>query len=95
MHPRFRLVVTLLASLFAALSSIRASDASFKLQNTWKLGGDGSWDYLTVDAKAQILYIARLNRVMLIDIRSGKLVTEITGIDHAHGIAFDDPGTVG
>jgi YVTN family beta-propeller protein len=94
MRSRSRLVLALLASLLAAPST-RASDFSFKLQNTWKLGGHGSWDYLTVDAEAQILYIARLNRVMLVDIRSGKLITEITGIDHAHGIAFDDLGEVG
>jgi YVTN family beta-propeller protein len=95
MHSRSRLVLVLLASLLASLPSVRASDSSFKLRNTWKLGGDGSWDYLTVDAMAQFLYIARLNRVMVVDIRSGKLVTEIKGINHAHGIAFDDLGKVG
>jgi DNA-binding beta-propeller fold protein YncE len=95
MHSRSRLVLVLFASLLAALPSVRASNSSFKLQNTWKLGGDGSWDYLTVDAEAQFLYIARLSRVMVVGIRSGKLVTEIKGINHAHGIAFDDVGKVG
>jgi YVTN family beta-propeller protein len=94
MRSRSRLDLALLASLLAA-PSIRASDSSFKLQNAWKLGGDASWDYLTVDATAQILHVARLNRVMLVDIRSGKLVTEINGINHAHGVAFDDLGKVG
>jgi YVTN family beta-propeller protein len=67
----------------------------FRLENTWKLGGEGSWDYMAVDPSAHILYIARLNRIMLVDSQSGKLVTEITGLTHAHGIAFDDAGKVG
>jgi YVTN family beta-propeller protein len=74
---------------------LRASEPTFKLQNTWKLGGDGSWDYMVVDPAAHILYIARLNRIMLVDVETGKLVTEITGLSHAHGIAFDDRGKLG
>jgi YVTN family beta-propeller protein len=50
---------------------------------------------MTVDAHAHVLYVARLNRVMLVDMHSGKLVTEITGMTHAHGVAFDDRGDVG
>jgi YVTN family beta-propeller protein len=72
-----------------------ASEPAFRLQNTWKLGGDGSWDYMAIDPATHILYIARLNRIMLVDLQSGKLVTEITGLTHAHGIAFDDQGKVG
>jgi len=75
--------------------NLRASEPSFKLQNTWNLGGDGSWDYMAVDPTAHILYIARLNRIMLVDVKSGKLVNEITGLTHAHGIAFDDQGKLG
>jgi YVTN family beta-propeller protein len=79
----------------APVSTLQAADAPFRLESTWKLGGYGSWDYMMVDARAHILYIARLNRVMLVDIQSGKLVTEITGLTHAHGIALDDRGGVG
>ena len=79
----------------AASSTLRAVDAPFKLESTWKLGGTGSWDYMAIDAHARILYVARLDRVILVDLRSGKLVTEITGLTHAHGIAFDDQGKVG
>lgn len=94
MRSSVRLLLTIVLSV-AAASTLYATDAPFKLESVWKLGGDGSWDYMTVDASAHILYIARLNRVTLVDVRSGKLVTEITGITHAHGIAFDDRGKVG
>ena len=92
MRSRSRMVLGLLALSLARALNLRASEASFKLQSTWKLGGDGSWDYMAVDPASHILYIARLNRIMLVDPQSGKLVTEITGLTHAHGIAFDDQG---
>ena len=79
----------------AASSTLPAADAPFKLESTWKLGGNASWDYMAIDSQARILYVARLDRVMLVDLRSGKLLTEITGLTHAHGIAFDDQGKVG
>jgi YVTN family beta-propeller protein len=79
----------------AVTHAVAPAEAQFKLQDTWKLGGDGSWDYLTVDAQAHLLYIARLDRIMVVDTASGKLVTEIGGLQHAHGIAFDDQGKVG
>ena len=77
------------ALCLAAISTLQAADAPFKLESTWKLG------FHEVDAHAHILYVARLNRVMLVDIQAGKLVTEITGLAHAHCIAFDDRGKAG
>src|SRR5947209_5378485 len=95
MRSRSRIVFALLALSLALSLSVRASDPPFKLHYTWKLGGDGNWDYMAVDPTAHILYIARLNRIMVVDIQSGKVVTEITGLTHAHGIAFDLAGKVG
>ena len=95
MRSKGRFVSGLLAFSIACVPCVRSSEPAFRLENTWKLGGAGSWDYMAVDPSAHILYIARLNRIMLVDSQSGKLVTEITGLSHAHGIAFDDVGKVG
>ncbi len=89
------MVFGLLALSLAMAMNLYASEPSLKLKSIWNLGGDGSWDYMTVDPASHILYIARLNRIMLVDVQSGKLVTEITGLTHAHGIAFDDQGKLG
>ena len=95
MVPRSRVLIAFGAVVAAFSLHLCASEPPFKLQNVWKLGGDGSWDYMAVDPSTHILYIARMNRIMLIDLGSGKLLTEITGLTHAHGIAFDDQGKVG
>lgn len=54
----------------------------------WPLGGDGGWDYLATDSATRRLYIARTNRIMVVDLDSGKLVGEVPGTDGAHGVAL-------
>jgi YVTN family beta-propeller protein len=53
----------------------------------FKLGGDGGWDYLTIDPKARRLYISRSTHVMVVDADSGALVGDIPGTAGVHGIA--------
>jgi DNA-binding beta-propeller fold protein YncE len=61
----------------------------YKVVKTWKLGGDGGWDYLTADSPGHRLFIARSTRVMVIDTESGKQVGEIPETAGVHGIALD------
>ena len=51
-----------------------------------KLGGDGSWDYLSIDSAGRRLYIGRSNRVMVVDIDAEKIVAEIGGMQGVHGV---------
>lgn len=60
----------------------------YKVEKTWKLGGDGGWDYITVDSDGQRIFIARSNRVMVVDEVSGKLITEIPDTPGVHGVAL-------
>src|SRR5260370_22687941 len=52
------------------------------------LGGEGSWDYLSIDSAARRLYISRATRVMVFDVDSGTTVGEIPGTNGVHGIAL-------
>jgi len=54
-----------------------------------KLGGEGRWDYITVDTAGNRLFIARQTRIMVVDPADGRLLGEIAGIDGAHGVALD------
>ena len=64
----------------------------FFIKKTWTIGGDGNWDYLTIDPKAQRLYIAHGPVVQVVDIESGDLVAQIAGFRESHFIALDDTG---
>jgi YVTN family beta-propeller protein len=65
------------------------SPAPYHQIASYTLGGDGGWDYLTLDTAGHRLFVSRGDRVMVIDERSGKLLSEITGLHRTHGIAFD------
>src|SRR5439155_501546 len=54
----------------------------------YALGGDGGWDYLTLDTASHRLYIARGTRVIVIDADSGSLVGEIPNTPGVHGVAL-------
>src|SRR5207302_4678765 len=60
----------------------------YHVARTVVLGGDGGWDYVALDTVGQRLFIARQDRVMVVDPASGKVVAEIAGLNRAHGIAF-------
>jgi DNA-binding beta-propeller fold protein YncE len=51
------------------------------------LGGEGRWDYVVPDPPNHRVFIARENRVMVVDEDRGTLLGEVTGIQGAHGTA--------
>ncbi len=52
------------------------------------LGGDGGWDYLTLDTDAHRLYISRATEVLVVDPDSGKPTGTIADTPGIHGIAL-------
>jgi len=76
------------AVLVVATVAVAASAPGYHLVSTWKLSGEGGWDYLKADSDARRLYIARATRVIVIDLDSGKPVGEIPDTPGVHGIAL-------
>jgi DNA-binding beta-propeller fold protein YncE len=74
--------------LFAARATSTQAQA-YHITHSHTLGGDGGWDYLALDTVGHRLFVARQDRVMVIDPASAKLLAEIPGLNRAHGIAFD------
>jgi len=76
----------ILCSLFLAANSF-AGDSGYHVTKRLKVGGEGGWDYLTVDESARRLYISRSTHVMIIDIDTDKVVGDIPDTPGVHGIA--------
>lgn len=76
----------LCGALLASPAASAAPPFGFHEIARYKFGGDGGWDCLTVDADARRLYIARSNRVMVIDADSGALIGEVPDVQGAHGV---------
>ena len=65
-----------------------AADPGYHVIKRLQLGGEGGWDYLTVDSAARRLYISRSTHVMVIDIDTDKVVGDIVDTPGVHGIAI-------
>jgi DNA-binding beta-propeller fold protein YncE len=52
------------------------------------LGGQGGWDYLTLDSVARRLYITRSTKVIVLNVDTGLVVGEIPDTAGVHGVAI-------
>ncbi len=88
------IAATVLIGMFSAAAAASAQ-ASYRVLDHWKIGGEGGWDYLTVDSAAHRLYVTHGPRVDVLDATNGKAIGSITGLKGTHGVALDDSGRVG
>ena len=86
--------IVLVAIATVGLLSAQSS-SSYRITHTYLLGGDGNWDYVVPDPPNHRVFLARQNRVMVVDEDSGKLLGEVTGIKGAHGTAIAEPSARG
>ena len=78
----------LLAAVPALAAPAPPSCHPYHLVQKVTLGGEGGWDYLTVDAGARRLYISRGTHVMVVNADTLKVVGDIPNTNGVHGIAF-------
>ena len=80
----------LLSTISVSLAAVALAAAApgYHVIKTYKIGGEGFWDYLTADASARRLYISRGTHVVVLDLDSGKNVGEIADTPGVHGIAL-------
>lgn len=78
--------LTLLVSF--TLSGFAIAQSEWAVEKTFHVGGEGGFDYITVDAKSHRLYVPRSTHTMVIDADSGETVADITGQKHNHGVAL-------
>ncbi len=84
-------VCSLTAMLCLGVGLLSAADtpaSDYKVLKKYQIGGEGGWDYLTMDSSARRLYIARSNRVTVLDVDTGKVVGEIPNEPGIHGVAL-------
>jgi DNA-binding beta-propeller fold protein YncE len=78
----------LFSSILLFLSVTAYAESGYHVINKLPLGGDGGWDYLTIDSPDHRLYISRSTHVMIIDTRTDKVIGDIPDTPGVHGIAL-------
>jgi DNA-binding beta-propeller fold protein YncE len=88
-----RFDLRLLSLPFAVLAaasavSLPARAVDYGIARILPIGGVGGWDYVTVDAKDGLLFVPRTTHTQVIDLGAGKVVADIAGQKHNHGVAI-------
>jgi YVTN family beta-propeller protein len=78
------IAITLLSFAPAA---VQAAAPQYKLLKEIPVGGEGGWDYASVDTDARRLYVSHASKVVVIDIDNNTVVGEITNTPGVHGLA--------
>ncbi len=78
----------LLFYAFVLIISANAAVPAYHVVKKIRIGGDGFWDYLTVDQAARRLYVSHSTKVVVIDLETDKPVGEIDNTPGVHGIAL-------
>jgi len=74
--------------LSAALVCLPVRAQNWHVATTFHPGGEGGWDYVTVDAPAHRLFVTRATHTQAIDTQTGKLLADIPGQIRSHGVAL-------
>jgi DNA-binding beta-propeller fold protein YncE len=79
-----------LAAIIVAVAAMAwaAAGSGYHVVTTYKVGGEGGWDYLIADPDARRVYISRGTHVIVLDADSGKNLADIPDTPGVHGIAL-------
>ena len=77
-----------LALLLLGALEAHAADNPYRQLEEIAIGGEGGWDYLSVDSAARRLYVSHASKVVVIDLDQDKVVGEIAPANGVHGIAI-------
>lgn len=94
---KFAFLLCLLSTLAGPALTAQAipndlPEKPFFITKTWMVGGEGSWDALTMDPEASQLWIAHSRLVQVVDIATGSVIGNIDGFVDARSIAFGKTG---
>jgi DNA-binding beta-propeller fold protein YncE len=68
--------------------TVAQAASGYHILNTYALGGEGGWDYLTIDPSTRHLFISHATHVLVIDADSGRQIADIPDTPGVHGIAL-------
>ena len=92
---RISIGVLAAAALVGALAvAPKAADGPYQFIKDVQIGGEGGWDYLTLDAAAKRLYISHGTKVVVYDLTKDAVVGEIADTPGVHGAVIASDGHI-
>jgi WD40 repeat protein len=90
MRNRGRVLFTLIVmgALVQANTKPTFAQSAYHLVEQHVLGGEGGWDYISVDSDSNRVYVSHGKRIEVLDENSGKSIGVISDTPGVHGIAI-------
>src|SRR5262245_2656145 len=90
MYKKSRLLVVLVALITLPLAyvPVRAADGPYHFLKEIPIGGEGGWDYLSIDDSGRRLYVTHGNKVVVVDLDKEAVVGEVADTPGVHGFAL-------
>lgn len=83
-----RNLIAQFAVLVFCCTAPAVAQSDWKVVNTFHVGGDGGWDYVTVDAPQHRFFVTRSTHTIAVDEETGKVLGDIPGQIRSHGVAL-------
>lgn len=88
MKKRILNAAIFLAVTACGMATTAAAEGIYAITQKWDLGAPSKWDYAAIDPVRHHLFIARGERVQVVDLANGQQVGEIADTHGVHGVAF-------
>jgi outer membrane protein assembly factor BamB len=85
---RIVLPIALCAATLGRAQTSGPAAPAYSVAQIFDVGGEGGWDYVTVDSEHNLLFVPRVTHTQVIDGTSGKVLADIPGQTHNHGVAI-------
>jgi len=89
-----RKTLTIVAWMACAAFAVQAQDGPYKLVKEIQIGGEGGWDYLSVDSAARRLYVSHATKAVVVDLSKDAVIGEIPDTPGIHGVIAVPPNRV-
>jgi DNA-binding beta-propeller fold protein YncE len=74
--------------LFFGVTLAATAQSNWNVKQTFHIGGEGGWDYVTIDSQSHRLFVTRSTHTQVIDDESGKVLGDIPDQIRSHGVAL-------
>ena len=89
-----RKTLTIVAWMACAAFAVQAQDGPYKLVKEIQIGGEGGWDYLSVDSAARRLYVSHATKAVVVDLSKDAVMGEIPDTPGIHGVIAVPPNRI-
>src|SRR6266446_6195226 len=80
-----RAIAALTAQCALVLCGTTFAQEPYKFFNEIRIGGEGGWDYVAIDATARRLYLSHTTKVVVVDLTKNAVIGEIADTPGVHG----------